>query len=151
MRCLRDEAILIGPPDQPRFMVHRADVPLPEVHLPPLSALTWAGIALYSNDISGRLADLLSSIHSAPALSSVSFAFPIWHAANPFPTSGPWTRVDKWLARLADKRNKAGERLAVMLSPWTKGDSNWEGYFPEFRKVGGWLMVGATTTPDRGN
>ena len=115
MRCLRDEAMLIGPPDQPRFMIDGADVPLPEDHLPPLSALTWAGIALYSNDISGRLADLLPFIppqHYPLYLSH--FLYGTLPALSPLLATGP---VDKWLARLADKRKKAGERLTVMLNP----------------------------------
>jgi hypothetical protein len=101
------------------------DTPLPQVHLPPLSTLTKVNIHLCSNDVSGRLADLLSSIHSAPALSSVTFTFPARHAACAFSSSGRWIGVDKRLGRLASERGKAEGGLLVMLTPWPEGNSSW--------------------------
>jgi len=145
--------ILTDPPDRSTFTIDhsfaiwKVDVPLPEVHLPPLSALARVEIQLYSEGISGRLVDLLSSIHSAPALSSVTFTFPVRHGASVFPPPGPWVGVDKWLARLTGDRGRAEGGLTVMLKPWPDGDSNWEGYFPTFRMAGGKLTVEFASAP----
>ena len=143
----RREAILTGPSDRSTFTIdhgfalRKVDVPLPKVHLPPLSALARVEIQLYTGGVTGRLVDLLSSIHSALVLSSVTFTFPMRHPASVFPPPGPWVSVDEWLARLVSDCGRSGGGLVVMLKPWPEGNSNWEGYFPAFRKAGGHLTV----------
>ena len=91
-------------------------------------------IQLYSVQPSDRLAELLTAIDSAPALSSVTFNLFVGLAVFQ-------SDIDKWLARLAGERNKAGAGLVVMVGPWPKENTVRKGYFPEFRKVGGELRV----------
>jgi len=143
----------MGSPDRTLYTldqdsgIHKVDLPLPGAHLPALSALTEVEIQLYSEEVSCRLAALLSSVHSAPALSSVTFASPIQISALTFPSSGPWVSVDKWLARLAGKRDRTEAGLVVVLIPWSEGNTNWEGYFPEFSMAGGQLTVELVSDP----
>jgi len=123
------------------FAIRMLHTPLPEVHLPPLPALARVDIQLYSEGVSGRLVDLLSSIHSAPVLSPVTFKFPVRFRASGFPPPGCWVDMDNWLARLASDRSRTEGGLIVMLKPWPDGNSNWEGYFPEFRMAGGQIAI----------
>ena len=129
------------------FAIRRVHIPLSDVHLPPLSALTRVDIQLYSEEVSGRLVALLSSIRSAPVLSSITFTFPVHPSALIYPPTGPWVGVDKWLARLASDCGRSEGGLTVMLKPWPEGNSNWEGYFPAFRMAGGQLTVGLASAP----
>ena len=152
MSFQRRKVALTGPPDRPIFTMSRSrlgivDKPLPEDHLPPFSALTRVRIRLYFGNVSGRLANLLSSIHSAPTLSTATFKFPARHSALAFPSSGPWVMVDKWLAWLASDRGETKGGITVTLGGWPDGDSNWERYFPGFRMAGGQLTVEPESTP----
>lgn len=140
--------VLIGPPDRSLFVIAaqnftigEVDVPLPSFRLPPLSALATLKIQLFSKEVSDRLADLLSSIHSAPVLSSITFIFPTLQAGQAFPTTGCWVGVDRSLARLASERIAAEGGLEVMLEPWPKGNTSWEEYFPKFKEAGGQLRA----------
>lgn len=105
----------------------------------PLPALTTIDIGFYSEP-SNYLADILSSIHSAPALATVNFVCEEWYSGETFPSSGPWASVDKWLARMATQVAVKGN-IVVTLERWPDGGSAWEEYFPEFRKAGGELRV----------
>ena len=147
--------ILTGPTDQSplagaaqHFVVgglYRADTTPPDVHLPPLPTLTTVRVKLLSSAVSRCMAHILSSIHSAPALSSVAFTLPAGHGGGVFPHfhNSNCIEVDKWLARLTSERDRAGEGLTVVLTPWPEGNSDWEGYFPGFRRAGGELKVDA--------
>jgi hypothetical protein len=132
--------MLTSPPDVYPYLTSIAFPPL--VHLPPLPALTTVEVKIYWGCLSARLADILSCIRSAPALSSIIFKYPRSTAPENIATSRAWVDVDRWLARLAI-RAKAGRSLMVTLTPWPEGDSEWEleGYLPEFRKAGGELRV----------
>jgi len=119
------------------FAIRTLHTPLPEVHLTPLPALARVDIQLYSEGISGRLVDLLPSVHSAPVLSSeCDVQIPCTIPRIRFPSPGSWVDMDNWLARLASDRSRTEGGLIVMLKPWPEGNSNWEGYFPEFRMAG---------------
>ena len=93
-----------------RTFALRDDAHLPRAQLPASSALTSMEIQLYSVQPSDRPADLLTAIDSAPALSSVTFGLFVDLAVVQ-------SDIDKWLARLAGERNKAGAGLVVMLGP----------------------------------
>ena len=129
------------------FAIRKVHIPLPEVHLPPLSVLGRVEIQLHSEEVSVRLVDFLSSIRSAPVVSFITFMFPVQPRAPVFPPPGPWVRMDKWLARLASDRGRTEGGLIVILEAWPEGDSNWERYFPAFRMAGGQLTVGLVGAP----
>ena len=114
----------------------------PTVHLPPLLALATIQVEIRSDLLSARLADILSSIHSAPDLSSIIFKYPKSTTVKDVPTSRTWIDVDKWLARLA-MSVKTRRSLTVVLTTWPEGNSRWEEYLPEFMKAGGELRVEA--------
>lgn len=124
-------------------MISEVNTPLPQkiLRLPTLSTLATLKIDICSVEISDRLEYLLSSIQSAPVLSSVTFAIRGSLPWLALPTPDQWVGVDKWLIQLAGERDKAKGGLEVMLSRWPRGNTNWEGYFPEFREAGGRLTV----------
>jgi len=133
------EVILTSPPDAyPSFAP--GDPHYPVVPLPPLLALVTMEVDIHLGSLSDRLADFLSCIRSAPALSSITFKYVKRFPVEDIPASGPWISVDKWLARLAtDVRTKRS--LTVVLTPWLEGNSQLEEWLPEFRKAGGELKV----------
>ena len=93
-----------------------------------------------SENSTARHASFLSSIHSAPEPSSVTFSFAgRWATPSMFPSSGNWIVVDRWLARMVATRTTAKAGLMVVLARWPEDNPNWEGYFPEFRRDGGEL------------
>lgn len=133
-------SILTRPPDLDSVSTRLVDLPLPVIHLPPFPSLTRVRVNLGTEDITARLAGLLSSIRSAPELSSVTFSLSdTWSLPRDFPSSGNWTLVDKWLAWVFTTRTMAKGGLRVVLAGWLGGDQNWKGYFPEFRRAGGKL------------
>jgi hypothetical protein len=110
------------------------------IHSTPFPSLTEVRIDLSFDNPTSRLVRLLSSIHSTPELSSVTFSFAgAWWAAQEFPSSGNWIVVDQWLARSVTGCTVARGGLGVVMAGWPEGNSNWEGYFPEFRRAGGEL------------
>ena len=115
----------------------------PTVHLPPLPALATIQVEIRSGFLSDDLADVLSSIHSAPDLSSIIFKYPKSTTVKDVPTSRTWIDVDKWLARLATSV-KTRRSLTVVQTTWPEGNSKWEEYLPEFMKAGGELRVEAS-------
>jgi len=112
----------------------------PVVPLPPLPVLTSMEVAIHSGSLSARLADLLSCIHSAPALSSITFKYSKATPVGDIPASHLWIDVDRWLARLA-MHVKTKRSLSLVLKPWPEGNLEWEECLPEFRKAGGELNV----------
>ena len=97
----RAETTLTRFTDEDPSQTRQANEPLPAVLLPPLPALTTLKIGLCSGGPFPHLADILSSIHLAPALTSITFTFDRWWYGEYFPSSDPWAEVDKWLARMA--------------------------------------------------
>ena len=124
--------------DEDPSQTRQANEPLPAVLLPPLPALTTLRIGLCSGGPFPRLAHVLSSIHSAPALTSITFTFDRWWYGEYFPSSDPWVEVDKWLAKMALQTEVKGS-LTMILAQQREDGTALEGYFPEFRKAGGEL------------
>ena len=89
--------------------------------------------------LSVRIAEFLSCIFSAPALSSITFRYP-FNTEVDFLNNPLWTDVDKWLAWLTT-RIQSGRSLRVVLSPWPEGNTMWEECLTEFRKAGGEFEV----------
>ena len=112
----------------------------PAVGLPPLLAVTTVEVKIYLGSPSARLVDILSSIHSAPALSSITFKYLKSSTVEDTPTSSIWVDIDKWLARLA-MNVKTGRSLTAILMPRPEGNSKWEECLPKFTRAGGELRV----------
>ena len=112
----------------------------PPAHLPPFRVLTTMEIETNSGPLSARLASFLSSILSAPTLSSITFRYLGSNPREDIPVSSVWKDVDRCLARLA-AQTKRDRSLRVVLVPWPVEDLEWEGCLPEFRKAGGELKV----------
>ena len=100
--------------------------------LPPLSALTTLEVAVCHGSLTARLANFLSLIRSAPALSSVIFR-DLHH-------SDAGDIVDGTLAQLA-MQVKAKRSLTVVLEGWMGENTKWKEYFPKFRKTGGQVVM----------
>jgi hypothetical protein len=110
----------------------------PAVPLPPLPALTTLRIRPSSDGPLAPLTHILSSIHSAPALTSITFTSGgAWHGEY-FPSSGSWVEVDKWLAKMALQVRGS---LAVTMAELLEDGLVWEEPFPKFREAGGVLMI----------
>jgi hypothetical protein len=112
----------------------------PPIHLPPLLALTTLIIYLTWYSPSPHLANILCSIGSAPALTSIVIQYYDWNSIEHLPLEDPWVDVDRWLSRVA-KHAKVKGGLALTLAQWPKCMSVWEGFFPEFRESGGEIKV----------
>ncbi|KAF9652834.1 hypothetical protein BDM02DRAFT_3183185 [Thelephora ganbajun] len=110
----------------------------PVARLPPLSALTTMEVRMHSDTLSARLADFLPCIHSAPALTSITFKYPK-STPEDIPSSRIWNDMDKWLARLA-MHAKAKRGLTVVLAVWSERNLKWEEFLLEFRKAGAVLL-----------
>jgi hypothetical protein len=119
------------------------------IPLPPLPALTTLRIDLRLSSPFPRLAYILSSIHSGPALASITFASDGGWYGERFPSSGPWVDVDRWLAKMALQTEARGG-LAVVMTQQSEGGPAWEGSLPEFRKAGGKLKIETKATVDGG-
>jgi hypothetical protein len=112
----------------------------PPIHLPSLPALTTLVIYLSEYGPSSRLTNILCSIGSAPVLTSIVIEYYHWDSIERPPLEDPWADVDRWLSRIA-KRAKVDGGLALTLARWPKGESVWDGFFPEFRESGGEIKV----------
>ena len=88
-----------------------------------------------------RLVYILSSIHSAPALTSLTFTPEEGWYGGCFPSSGPWVDVDKWLARMALQTEVKGSLTVVLVQRLEEVPGVLEGSLPEFRKAGGELKI----------
>ena len=103
-------------------------------------SLTKVRVQLAPHSLTGRCAAFLSSICSAPELSSVTFSFAaIGVTSSVFLFFAHWAVVDKWLAQMALTPVTGKAKLRVMLAGWPEDNPNWEGFFPEFRRAGGEL------------
>jgi hypothetical protein len=94
-----------------------------------MPALTTLLIDLDKDCPSPRLAKILCSVGSAPALESISIEHTYWYYIEHLPSEDPWVDVDMWLSRIA----KANGGLALTLTGWPEGKSVWEGFLPELR------------------
>jgi len=108
----------------------------PPIHLPPLPALTTLVIDLRVFNPSPRLTNILCSIDSAPALTSIIVEPPNRIIAGRLPSASSWVDVDRWLSRIA-KHTKVVGGLSLTLRRWPEGKSVWKGFLPEFRESGG--------------
>jgi hypothetical protein len=116
------------------------------VPLPPLPALTTVHVDLLSEEPSPRLAHILSTIHSAPVITSVTFTSDGWYGEY-FPSSGPWVDVDRWLVRMTLQTEVEGS-LAVKMVQRPEEEPVWEESLPEFRKAGGKLTIETVVDDD---
>ena len=128
--------MLKSPPDATRLSVN----PL-VIDLPPLSALTTTEVIVRPGFLTTRFTNFLSLIHPAPALSFVVFRYPLCTNAGDFPFSRVWAGVDNKLAQLA-MQVKAKRSVTVFLEGWVDGNTRWEEYLLEFRKMGGQVATG---------
>ena len=112
----------------------------PPIHLPPLPALTTLAIDIDPFGPSPHLKNILCSIHSAPALSSIAIEHPNWKSMEHSYLWAPWVDIDKWLSRIA-KQTKVTRGLLLALRRWPEGESVREGFLPEFRESGGKVKV----------
>jgi hypothetical protein len=112
----------------------------PPIHLPSLPALTTLMIDLSDHNPSPHLTNILCSIGSAPALTSIVIEYDDWDYIENLPLTDPWADVDRWLSRIA-KHAKVKGGLALTLTQWPEGMSVWERFLPEFRESGGEIKV----------
>ena len=120
------------------FRLSREEASSPIIHSQSFPSLARVRVELASRFLTDSLAGLLSSIRSAPELSSVTFSFAgRWVTASAFPSCEDWIVVDRWLARMVDARATAKVVLRVVLAGWPEDNPDWKGYFPEFRRAGG--------------
>ena len=103
------------------------------IHLPPLPALTTLVIELRSSELSPHLTNVLCSIGSAPALTSIVIDHPNWEHIKDIFSEDPWVDLDRWLSRIARHAEVTGG-LTLTLRGWPEGKSIWEGFLPEFRE-----------------
>jgi hypothetical protein len=112
----------------------------PPIHLPSLPTLTILMIDLSEYDPSPHLINILRSIGSAPALTSIVIEYDDWDYTEHLPLEDPWADVDRWLSRIV-KRVKVNGGLTLTLTKWPEGKSAWEGFLPGFRESGGGIKV----------
>jgi len=105
------------------------------IHLPSLPALTTLVIELYSSDPSPHFTNVLCSIGSAPALTSIVIDHSNWGPIEDSLSEDPWVDLDKWLSQIARHAEVTGG-LTLTLRQWPEGKSVWEGFLPEFRESG---------------
>ena len=108
------------------------------VRLLPFPALTTLVIDLCLYHLSPQLTNIMCSINSVPALTSIVVEHPHWIISPPF--GGSWVDVDRWLSRIA-KHAEATRSFPLTLRRWPEGKSVWEGFLPEFRESGGKIKV----------
>ena len=114
---------------------------IPFTPLPPLLALTTLEVILCTGILTSRLANFLSIVHSAPALSSVVFRDLHCYTTEDLPLSHVWIDVDNGLARLA-MQVKTERSITVVLEGVAEENAELGEYFPEFRKTGGQIVMG---------
>jgi len=123
------------------IMTDLPDVPaggaIPPIHLPSLPALTTLVIYIYADHPSPHLTNVLCSIGSAPALTSIIIKYDNWMFLDHLPLADLWVDVDRWLSRIAGHAKVEGG-LPLTLRGW----EFWEGFLPEFRESGGRVEVG---------
>jgi hypothetical protein len=113
-------------------------IPSP-IHLPSLPALTTLVIHLSECNPSLYLTNILCSIGSASALTSIVIEHYDWNYTEHLPSEVHWVDVDRWLSRIA-KRAEVNGGLMLALTRWPEGKSVWE-VFPRYRESGGGIKV----------
>jgi len=126
----RAETIVTDLPD-----VSVAKAP-PPIHLPSLPALTTLVVHIHMDRPSPHLTNILCSIGSAPALTSIIIKYDDWMVLDHLPLADSWVDVDRWLSGIA-KHAKVEGGLPLTLMRW----AFWEGFLPEFRESGGRVEV----------
>ena len=104
------------------------------IHLPPLTTLTTLVIDLYPTGHLPHLTNVLCSIGSAPALTSIVIDHYKWELLEGF-FEDPWFDLDRWLSRIARHAEVTGG-LTLTLRRWPEGEPIWEEFLPEFRESG---------------
>jgi len=114
-------------------------VPTPTIiHLPLLPALTTLVIYLCVCDPLLHLTNILCSIGSAPALTSIDIIHTDWDSIVCLSSTGLWVDVDRWLSRIAkDAAVKGGLTLTLRRCKSVR-----DGFLPGFRASGGKIKVG---------
>ena len=105
------------------------------IHLPSLPALTTLVIKLKLSGLFPRFSNVLCSIGSAPALTSIVIDHPSWEHIDNFFLEDLWVDLDRWLSRIARHAEVAGG-LTLTLRRWPEGKSIWEEFLPKFRESG---------------
>ena len=126
----RAETIMTDLPDD------SAREALPPTHLPSFPSLATLTIYIYMDRPSPHLKNILSSIGSAPALTSIIIGSMNRVSLDYLPLVHLWVDVDRWLSRVS-RHAKVEGGLLLTLKQWTV----WEGFFPEFRESGGKIKV----------
>ena len=106
----------------------------PPVHLPPLPALTTLVIYLGMINPSPCLTNVLYSIGSAPALTSITIENLVWKLAEP--RADPWGDMDRWLSQTAKHARIKGS-FPLTLMGWPEEKSLGREFLPKFRESGG--------------
>lgn len=109
------------------------------VHLPSLPVLTTL-VLNFSGVPSRRLTNMLSSIDSAPSLTSVAIGRRSRTTISRLPLS-LWVDMDRWLARIA-KRVKVKGGLSLTLRWWRISDGR--KFWRAFRESGGVIKMDDT-------
>jgi len=109
---------------------------LPPIHLLSLPALTTLAVYVYIDRPSPHLENILRSIGSAPALTSIVIESKGWASFDYLPLMDLWADMDRWLSRIS-RHAKVEGGLLLTLRQWMV----WEGFFPEFRESGGKIKV----------
>jgi len=79
--------------------------------------------------------NVLCSIGSAPALTSIVIDHSNWELIEDLFFEDMWVDLDRWLSRIA-RRTEATGGLTLTLRGWPEGKPIWEGFLPEFRESG---------------
>jgi hypothetical protein len=107
-------AVVTHPRGQRLPRMHQASESLPICPLPSLPIMTTMNIGLLMDEPCAHLTYVLTSIHLAPALASITFTVRDWSFNQDHPSEGPGTDTDQWLARMA-LQTKVGGGLTVTL------------------------------------
>ena len=110
------------------------------IHLQSLPALITLVIDLCVSHPLPYLTNILCSIGSTPALTSIVIDNPQWEPIEDFFLEDPWADLDRWLSGIAKHAEVTGG-LPLTLRRWPEGKSIWEGFLPEFRRSGGEIKV----------
>ena len=105
------------------------------IHIPSLPALTTLVINLHLSGFLPHLMNVLCSIGSAPALTSIAIDHYNWELIEDLFFEDSWVDLDRWLSRIARHAEAMGG-LTLTLRGWPEGKSIWEGFLPEFRESG---------------
>jgi hypothetical protein len=111
----------------------------PPIYLPSLPTLTTLIIDLSEYNPSPHLTNILCSINSAPALTSIVIEYYDWDSIEHH-LEDSWVDVDRWLSQIAKRAGVKGG-LVLTLAQWPEGKSVWDRFLPEYRESGGEIKV----------